>query len=144
MLVFDTNILVYAADEDSPFHLACRNLVVSAREDPSPAYLSWNVCYEFLRVTTHIRAPVTPWSTDQAWAFLSILLESPGFQLLTPTRRHAEVLGSTLEELPDLRGNICHDLHTAVLMRENGVSRICTRDTDFHQFPFLSFVDPLR
>ena len=144
MLVFDTNILVYAADEDSPFHLACRDLVVRAREDPSPAYLSWNVCYEFLRVTTHMRAPVTPWSPDQAWAFLSTLLESPGFQLLTPTPRHAEILGSTLAELPDLRGNICHHLHTAVLMRENGVSRICTRDTDFHRFPFLTVVDPLR
>ena len=32
----------------------------------------------------------------------------------------------------------------AVLMREHGVSRICTRDTDFHRFPFLSVVDPLR
>lgn len=29
-------------------------------------------------------------------------------------------------------------------MREHGVSRICTRDTDFHRFPFLSVVDPLR
>ena len=144
MLVFDTNILIYAADADSPFHLECRNLIARARADPSPAYLSWNVCYEFLRVTTHVRAPVTPWSPDQAWAFLSALLASPGFQLLTPTERHAEVLGATLEELPDLRGNICHDLHTAVLMRENGVSRICTRDTDFHRFPFLTVVDPLR
>ena len=91
-----------------------------------------------------MRAPVTPWSPDQAWAFLSTLLESPGFQRLTPTPRHAEVLGSTLAELPDLRGNICHHLHTAVLMRENGVSRICTRDTDFPRFPFLPVVDPLR
>ena len=36
MLVFDTNILVYAADEDSPFHPECHNLIVRAREDPSP------------------------------------------------------------------------------------------------------------
>ena len=144
MLVFDTNILIYAADESSPFHRQCRRLISREREDPSPAYLSWNICYEFLRVTTHERAPVTPWQPDRAWAFLSALLDSPGFQLLTATGRHAEILGRTLEELPDLRGNICHDLHTAVLMRENGVSRICTRDTDFHRFPFLTVIDPLR
>jgi predicted nucleic acid-binding protein len=54
------------------------------------------------------------------------------------------VLQQTLGELPDLRGNVMHDLHTAVLMREHGVSRIVTRDTDFHRFPFLSVIDPLR
>ena len=36
-----------------------------------------------------------------------------------------------------------HDLHTAVLMREHSISRICTPDQDFRQFPFLDVVDPL-
>jgi len=36
------------------------------------------------------------------------------------------------------------DTHTAVLMREHGIARICTRDTDFNQFPFLEVIDPLR
>jgi hypothetical protein len=34
--------------------------------------------------------------------------------------------------------------HTAILMREHGIGRICTRDTDFNQFPFLEVIDPLR
>jgi predicted nucleic acid-binding protein len=29
-------------------------------------------------------------------------------------------------------------------MREHGIARICTRDTDFNQFPFLEVIDPLR
>jgi predicted nucleic acid-binding protein len=37
-----------------------------------------------------------------------------------------------------------HDLHTAVLMREHGISRIVTRDADFRRFRFLDVVDPLR
>ena len=41
-------------------------------------------------------------------------------------------------------GNLIHDFHTAVLMREHGLSRIYTRDTDFHRFPFLQPIDPLR
>jgi hypothetical protein len=28
-------------------------------------------------------------------------------------------------------------------MREHGIRRIITRDTDFHRFPFLEPVDPL-
>jgi predicted nucleic acid-binding protein len=46
--------------------------------------------------------------------------------------------------LPHLAGNLFHDAHTAILMREHGIGRICSRDTDFNQFPFLEVIDPLR
>ncbi len=143
MLVFDTNVLVYAVDEVSPFHDRCRRKIMQARDDPSPAFLTWNVCYEFLRVTTHPRVSRFPWTPGESWDFLRALLESPGFDLLVATERHATVFAWTLKEFPDLAGNLFHDLHTAVLMREHGVSRICTRDTDFNRFPFLTVVDPL-
>jgi predicted nucleic acid-binding protein len=29
-------------------------------------------------------------------------------------------------------------------MREHGIGRIYTRDTDFHRFPFVEVVDPLQ
>jgi predicted nucleic acid-binding protein len=32
---------------------------------------------------------------------------------------------------------------TAVLMREHGIQRIITRDSDFHRFSFVQVVDPL-
>ena len=144
MLVFDTNVLVYAVDEDSPFHEPCRDRILQARNDPSPSFLTWNICYEFLRVTTHPRASASPWTPWEAWGFLDALLGASGFDLLVATQRHAAVLAQVMKELPDVGGNLFHDLHTAVLMREHGVSRICTRDTDFHRFPFLSVVDPLR
>ena len=143
MLVFDSNVLVYAVDEESPFHDRCRRRVMQARDDPSPAFLTWNVCYEFLRVTTHPRISKFPWTPGESWGFLRALLESPGFDLLLATDRHATVLAWTLKEFPDLRGNLFHDLHTAVLMREHGISRICTRDADFNRFPFLTVIDPL-
>ena len=144
MLVFDTNVLVYAIDEDSPFHEPCRARIVQAREGPSPAFVTWSICYEFLRVTTHPRASLSPLTPKEAWGFLETLLASPTFDLLVATQRHAAVLTRTLTEMPDIRGNMFHDLHIAVLMREHGVSRICTRDTDFHRFPFLTVVDPLQ
>ena len=144
MLVFDTNVLVYAIDEDSPFHAPCRDRVSQARNDASPAFVTWSICYEFLRVTTHARAPVSAWTLPEAWSYLEGLLASPGFELLVATSRHATVLAQTVAEHPGVCGNVAHDLHTAVLMREHGVSRICTRDTDFRRFSFLTVVDPLR
>lgn len=143
MLLFDTNVLVYAADADSPFHARCRDRVSQARRDASPAFVTWGICYEFLRVTTHPRAPAFPWTPAAAWGYLESLVAEPAFDVLTATPRHAAVLTQTLAEMPDLRGNVMHDVHTAVLMREHGVSRICTRDADFHRFPFLTVLDPM-
>jgi predicted nucleic acid-binding protein len=48
-----------------------------------------------------------------------------------------------LAAVPELRGNLIHDAHTAILMREHGLRRIYTRDSDFHRFPFLEVIDPL-
>ena len=143
MLVFDTNVLVYAVDEDSPFHDGCRDLVSRARSNRAQSFVTWSICYEFLRVTTHAKAPISPWSLPSAVAYLEALLSSPGFQVLTATPSHAAVLAQTASEHPNARGNLAHDLHTAVIMREHSVSRICTRDTDFRRFPFLDVVDPL-
>lgn len=144
MFVVDTNVLLYAADEDAEAHATCRDRLEEWRRQPSPWFLSWSICYEFLRVSTHSRVFAEPWTAVAAREFLDALLGSPGSMLLTPTDRHHDVLRQTLDELPDLRGNLMHDLYTAVLMREHGISRIVTRDTGFHRFPFLTVSDPLR
>jgi len=142
VLVVDTNVLVYAANVESPFHRACRNWLESQRARPDAWYTTWPIIYEFLRVVTHRRVLDRPWSAGAAWNFISALLASPGFGLLVPTERHPEVAGAMLAEYPHLAGNLFHDAHTAVLMREHGIRRICTRDVDFTRFKFLEVVDP--
>ncbi len=144
MFVVDTNVLLYAADADSEFHTPCRDLIEQARGQAAPWFLTWGICYEFMRVATHPRVYRHPWTSQAAWRFIESLLACPGLSVLTATRRHAAVLAQCLEELPEARGNLMHDLHTAVLMREHGISRIVTRDTDFHRFGFLEVLDPLR
>ena len=144
MFVVDTNVLLYAADESSEFHAPCRRLLEGLRTGPIPWFLTWGIAYEFLRVATHPRVYPQPWSAAEAYAFLQALLRSPSARLLIPTVRHAEVLAASLADVPEARGNLLHDLHTAVLMREHGVSRIVTRDSDFHRFGYLDVVDPLR
>ena len=144
MVVVDTNILVYAANLDSPFHRPCNEWLKRQQQQLAAWYTTWPIVYEFLRVTTHPRMLPSPCSTLPAWKFITALLASPGLSILVPTERHADVAGEVLAELPHLAGNIMHDAHTAILMREHGVKQICTRDSDFHRFPFLEVVDPLR
>jgi toxin-antitoxin system PIN domain toxin len=143
VFVVDTNVLVYAADESAPEHERCRALVERWRTQSAAWYLTWGICYEFLRVVTHPRVFRHPWTVADGARFLAAMREAPGLDLLLATDRHAQVLDEVLAEVPGLSGNLVHDTQTAVLMREHGIRRICTRDTDFHRFPFLEPIDPL-
>jgi toxin-antitoxin system PIN domain toxin len=143
VLVVDTNVLVYAADIDSPFHSNCLAWLERQRGRPDAWFTTWPILYEFLRVTTHPRVMRRPWKAARAWDFVAALLASPGLSPLAATARHAAVAGDVLAEMPHLAGNLLHDAHTAILMREHGLKRICTRDTDFHQFKFLEIFDPV-
>jgi toxin-antitoxin system PIN domain toxin len=142
VLVVDTNVLVYAANASSPFHPACRQALEGWRRGPGAWYATWAILYEFLRVTTHPRVLSPAWSAGQAWSFVESLLASPGFGVLVATARHAAVVAEVLRDVPHLSGNLVHDAHTAVLMREHGIRRVYTRDTDFHRFPWVEVVDP--
>jgi uncharacterized protein len=144
VLVVDTNILVYAANVESPFHGACRTWLESQRERADAWFTTWPIIYEFLRVATHPRVLRSPWTAQAAWSFVTALLASPGLGLLVPTERHSEVAGVVLGEYPFLAGNLFHDAHTAILMREHGIGRICTRDADFSRFKFVEILDPVR
>ena len=143
MFIVDTNILVYAADEDSPFHKRCYELTEEWRKQASAWYVTWGILYEFLRVITHPRVFRHPWPVVQAWGFIETFLASPSLGILIPTERHAEVAAEVVKQSPSLSGNLLYDAQTAILMREHGIKRIYTRDTHFHRFPFLEPVDPV-
>jgi len=143
VFVLDTNVLVYAADRDAPQHEACHRLVRESRDRVSAWYLTWGICYEFLRVVTHPRVFRRPWTAGEAWSFIDAVLAAPALGLLVPGERHRDVVAQVLGELPHLAGNLMHDAHTAVLMREHGIRVIYTRDTDFHRFGFLQPIDPV-
>ena len=144
MFVVDTNILVYAADRDSPFHQRCHALLGEWRAQSSAWYVAWGILYEFLRVSTHPRVFRRPWPAARAWSFVAAVLALSALDILIPAERHAEVAAGVIEEIPHLSGNLMHHAQTAILMREHGIKRVYTRDTDFHRFPFLEPLDPMQ
>ena len=140
-MLFDANILVHVVNEASELRELCQQRLEEARTVASSLYLTWDIAYGFLRVSTHPDIFPARLSSDRALRFLNDLLDSPGTKLLAPTDRHQQVLALTLAEFPDAYG--VRSLYTAVLMRENSINRICTLDRDFRRFPFLTVVDPL-
>lgn len=143
MFVVDTNLLLYAVNPDSPDHAAAHDCVDGWRRGERSWFLTWSIIYEFLRVSTHPKMFPQPLDLPRARAWIAALLAGRSASVLGPTDRHLTVLEEVVARHPRLRGNIVHDLHTAVLMREHGIVEIRTADTDFHQFPFLTVVNPL-
>lgn len=143
MFVVDANIFVYGLNTACEEHATCRTLLHTWRMQPTPWYATWGILYEVLRVASHPRVFRTPLTTDIVWKFVEGIMASPSFNLLVESPRHAEVAQSTLADVKGIRGNLLHDAHTAILMKEHGIRRIYTRDTDFHRFPFLEIIDPL-
>ena len=142
MRVVDTNVLLHAVNEDSEYRDSCLRYLQDSRYALERSFLTWSICYEFMRVASHPSVLNSPMTMRDAWSFLESLLASPRFSILTHTELHESLLIQTMTELPALRGNIAHDLHTAVLMREHSVNLICTFDNDFRRFPFLTVIDP--
>lgn len=144
MFVVDTNVLVYAANTSCPEHTACHRLLQKWRHQPSAWYVTWGILYGFVRVTTHPRVLPKPWDAGSAWRFVDSLLDSQGLRVLIETDRHSKMIAEVSRETSELRGNLVSDLHVAVLMKEHGIRRIYTGDRDFHRFPFLKVLDPLK
>lgn len=143
MFVVDTNILVYAANANAPENAVCRDWLDSWRSRTGAWYLTWNICYEFLRVTTHPRVFQHPLSAREAWRFLHSVLASDGAGVLLPTERHGAILEDMIHGMPNLAGNLVHDATTVTLMNEHGIRRIYTRDADFYRFADIEPIDPL-
>jgi toxin-antitoxin system PIN domain toxin len=140
----DTNVLVYAANRDCVEHEAAQSALEGWLNGAVPWALGWNIVYEFLRVVTHPKVFRYPLRPDMALAFVEPIVGSERVTLIGPTPRHATLLRRTIDEFGVPTGNIFHDLHTAVLMREHGVVEIMTADTDFRKFAFLTVTDPVH
>lgn len=140
----DTNILAYGVNRDCDEHDRAAAALETWLAGPVPWAVTWGVIYEFLRLATQPRIFRRPLSAGQALAFLDPLLRSDFVSVLGPTSRHEPLLRQTVREVGRPTGNLFHDLHTAVIMREHGVTEIMTADADFRKFPFLTVTDPVH
>ncbi len=144
MIALDTNILVYAHREDSPWHAAAYRALGALAEGTSPWAIPWPCLHEFLAVVTHPRIydPPTPLALalDQIEAWLS----SPSLIILSErdTTSYWGDLRSILES-GRIAGPQVHDARVAALCLHHGITRLWTADRDFSRFPTVKTANPL-
>jgi hypothetical protein len=142
VIAVDTNLLVYAHREDSPWHGPARDWLTALAEGPVPWAIPWPCLHEFLAIVTHpgIYRPPTP--RDRAVDQVDAWLESPSAVLLC----EGEGYWPTLHEMilgGGVLGGQVHDARVAALCRYHGVEALCTADRDFSRFPDLTVRNPL-
>jgi uncharacterized protein len=142
LIAVDTNILVYAHREDSPFHAAAAGKLARLAEGSAAWAIPWPCLHEFLAIVTHARIydPPTPLAValDQVDAWL----EAPTLVLLTESDEHWPALRA-LVAAGRVTGARVHDARVAALCRQHGVRELWSADRDFGRFPELTVINPL-
>ena len=142
MIAVDTNLLVYAHREDSPWHADARKLLEELAAGPAPWAIPWPCLHEFVAIATHPRIYAPPSPLPRAIDQVDAWLESPAIVVLAETPDYWPVLRALLLT-GRVVGPLVHDARIAALCRHHGVRELWSADRDFTRFPGLRVRNPL-
>jgi uncharacterized protein len=137
----DANVLLYASDSSSGFHVRALETLRAYAEGPELLYVFWPVAMAFLRIATHAAIFERPLSPAQAMANLDALITRPNVR--SPGERDG--FWPTYRDIGEhtvVRGNLVAGAHLVALMRQYGVATIVSHDRDFHKFDRIRVHDP--
>ncbi|MSP61932.1 MAG: PIN domain-containing protein [Myxococcales bacterium] len=142
MIAVDTNLLVYAHREDSPFHDTASRLLAGLAEGRASWAIPWPCVHEFLAIVTHPRIYTPPTPFARALDQVAAWLESPSLALLSESARYFDELSACVAS-GRVGGPMVHDARVYALCRLHQVSELWTADRDFGRFKGMKVVNPL-
>jgi toxin-antitoxin system PIN domain toxin len=142
MIAVDSNLLVYAHREDSPWHEAAYACLAGLAEGREAWAIPWPCLHEFLAIATHPRIYDPPTPLAKAIDQIDAWLESPTVVLLAEAEDHWRHLSSLLRA-GRVSGPRVHDARVAASCLQHGVRELWTVDRDFSRFPRLRTRNPL-
>jgi len=142
VIAIDTNLLVYAHREDSPFHEAADRCIAQCAEGRANWAIPWPCLHEFFAVVTHPRIYNPPTPAARALGQIDAWLESPSLVLLTEGDQHWPRLRELVSK-GRVTGPAVHDARIAALCLQHGATVLWSADRDFGRFAQLRVVNPL-
>jgi toxin-antitoxin system PIN domain toxin len=139
MIAVDTNILVHAHRNDSPWHDAATKALSTLGAERWA--IPWPCVHEFCAVVTHPRIFDPPTPLEDALLAVDSWRAS-SLQLLGETEEHWTVLAEILRQ-GRIVGPMVHDARVAAICLQHGVEELWTLDRDFSRFPTLRVRNPL-
>jgi uncharacterized protein len=131
----DVNVLLHAANLQSPAHAVAKRAMEAAYAAPQGVGYAWVTLLGFIRLTTRQGILSAPLSVEQSLHTVDTLLAHPHARIVQPGPQHAEVLGRLLIGA-GTAGNLTTDAHLAALAMEHHAT-LLTFDRDFERFAGL-------
>ena len=141
MILVDSNLLLYAVNQDLPVHEEARTWLETVFSSGGIVGLPWVVLLGFLRVSTNPRVFKAPLSVEVANDYISEWTSIPTVRLISPGPGHWSIL-SQLLKITGTAGNLTTDAHIASLAIEHGAT-VCSADNDFRRFVGVNYLNPL-
>jgi uncharacterized protein len=135
MVLPDVNVLLHAANLQSPFHATAQRAMAAAYAAPQGVGYAWVALLGFIRLTTRQGILSAPLSPEQALQTVDTLLAHPQARIVQPSAHHAALLGRLLIGA-GTAGNLTTDAHLAALAMEHNAT-LLTFDKDFERFAGL-------
>lgn len=139
----DANILLYASDKSSPFCARANDFLASRADDSDLLCLTWPTLMAYLRISTHPSIFSVPLAPTDAWDNIQNLLNLPRCRVVSEEESFPLDYATVTQGII-VRGNLVPDAHIATILRQHGVNRLYTADTDFLKFRFLEVINPME
>lgn len=140
-ILFDTNILVYNQDKDSPYYQTAHQWHQEALSGNTKAVLSSQNLLEFAAVMTshiHLEKPLSPKQTSRE---ISAYQQSQGFEIIYPNSQTVEVFTKLLSKYGLRNARQSFDIFLVATMLSNQVYSILTYNIkDFKHFTEIEIV----
>ncbi len=143
-IFIDTNILVYAINKDSPYHIVGRGILDDANNGNLHAFVSPQVLselYATLTNTSRIENPLTP---EDAYDVVKRLLDSEIIGKIFPQET---TLGKALllAKENNIRAQEFFDVLIVATMLDNDIDTIYTaNEDDFSKYNEINVYNPFR
>lgn len=142
-ILFDTNILIFAHNLDSPFYEEANNLQESVNQGFLKGALAVQNLLEFYSTITNQNAIRNSLAPEYALKEINKYLISP-FEIIFPTGNEIRVVNHLLAD-KQILGRKIFDVYIVATMLANGIRTIYTHnEKDFKIFKEVEVINPFN
>jgi len=142
MFLIDTNILVYAFNAGSPFHVSSYKVVHNASKNPNTAVVSEKNLFEFYAIVTDAKRVEHPANPEDALNFINYIADS-SIQILFSNQLSFKRTIELILKYSITRQEV-FDIYLVGIMLAHNVKTIVTaNDTHFRSISEITVVNPL-
>ena len=140
MILPDVNLVIYAYNEDAPFHAAAKAWWERCLSGTEPVGLAWVIVLSFVRLMSNRRVLAKSMSAAESVEQCRLWMLCPNVRIVLPGRTHMDILAGLLAG--PMGPNLVTDAHLAALAIEHQ-AELHSNDSDFARFSGLTWRNPI-